>query len=110
MLKPQERDLCFGGASFAGGHSQEEVLHAPPQHCVLSNLPQASVQLFHLLVFTFDVYGGAESRQRELGSFSEMSQENKSPENHIVTGPLVPEYEIWNGAQRSDHPIDLFYK
>lgn len=51
----QELNLRSGGAGFAGGHSQEEILHASPKHCVLGNLPQAPVQLFHLLVLTFDV-------------------------------------------------------
>lgn len=47
--------LCSVGACFAGGHSQEEILHAPPQLCVFSDLPQASVELFHLFLFIPDI-------------------------------------------------------
>lgn len=77
----QELNLCSGGASFAGGHSQEEVLHASPQHCVLGNLPQAPVQLFHLLVLAFDVCGGAEG----VSVLFTNGPANRSPENHVVT-------------------------
>lgn len=59
--KPQELNLRPVGANFAGGHPQKEVLHASPQHCVFSDLPQASVQPLHLPVFAFDVYRRAES-------------------------------------------------
>ena len=77
--KPQESNVCFGGASFAGGHSQEELLHAPPQHCVLSNLPQASVQLFHLLILTSDIYRGAESIASSQRPFQKCPQKTSPP-------------------------------
>lgn len=52
--------LCFGRAGLAGGHPLEEALQAPPQHRVLGRLPQAAVELLHLLVLTFDICRKAE--------------------------------------------------
>lgn len=54
-FKSPKLKCCPTRACFAGGHSQEEILHAPPQLRVLSNLPQASVELLHLLLLTPDV-------------------------------------------------------
>lgn len=60
--------FCSMGAGFAGGHSQEEILHAPPQLCVLSNLPQASVEFFHFLLFIPDIYREADINAQSMPS------------------------------------------
>lgn len=54
-FKSPKLKCCSTGPCFAGGHSQEEILHALPQLRVLGNLPQASVELLHLLLLTPDV-------------------------------------------------------
>lgn len=87
--------FCSMGACFAGGHLQEEILHAPPQLCILGNLPQASVKLFHLLLFAPDIY-----READMHAQSMSSQERPPLDEALSDRPChLQGYKIWNNQR-----------